>query len=125
MTAPAGGDHIFHICSRAEADAALASGTYRAPSLESEGFIHLSQTHQVRRVADAFYAGKPDLVLLVVAPELLHATLRYEAPSTFSVVATGPVPDAAQQFPHLYGPLNADAIVEVRDLAPFLADLPA
>ena len=114
-------DCIFHVCTRAQADAALALGQYRIPSLESEGFIHLSQAHQVQGVADRYYAGQSGLVLLVVAPDRLHAPLRWEPPGSLRVAAGAKRPDAAQLFPHLYGPLNTDAVLEVLDLASFLA----
>ena len=121
MTLPVAGAHIFHVCTRAQADAALALGEYRVPSLESEGFIHLSQAHQVQGVADRYYAGQSGLVLLVVAPDRLHAPLRWEPPGSLRVAAGAKRPDAAQLFPHLYGPLNTDAVLEVLDLALFLA----
>ena len=57
---------IYHVCSRALATQALAEGSYRPPSLASEGFIHFSQAHQVHGVIAAYYAGLPDLALLVV-----------------------------------------------------------
>ena len=118
MTLPPAGC-IFHVCTRAQADAALASGEYRAPSLESEGFIHMSQAHQVQGVVDRYYAGQAGLVLLVVAPERLRAPLRWEPPGTLRVAAGAKLPDAALLFPHLYGPLNTDAVLEVRDLAQY------
>lgn len=108
---------IFHICTRQAAVAARVSGEYRASSLDSEGFIHLSQAHQVRGVLDVFYAGQSDLVLLVVDPGRVTSPIRREPP--------GPMPSAAnlaqippdQLFPHIYGPLNADAILDVLDVA--------
>ncbi|MCY7304928.1 MAG: DUF952 domain-containing protein [Rhodoferax sp.] len=106
-------DCIFHICSRAAADAAKASGSYRAPSLATEGFIHLSRAHQVAAVLRAFYRGQSDLVLLVVQPDRLQATLRYEAPSPLPAAGVSMGPDATQLFPHLYGALNIDAVVDV------------
>jgi uncharacterized protein (DUF952 family) len=112
---------IFHVCAPAAAAAALAQGEYRAPSLGTEGFIHLAQAHQVRGVVDRYYEGQTGLVVLVVAPELLRVPLRFEAPASMSRLAAAPAADASQLFPHLYGPLNSDAIVEVRDLAAFLA----
>lgn len=114
-------DCIFHITSRVQAQAALASGSYSAPSLATEGFIHLSQAHQVLAVARAFYAGQPDLVVLVVDPTLLQAELRFEAPATFAPPPGGDarLPDVSGQFPHLYGPLNADAILDVAELRNF------
>lgn len=110
---------IFHICSREVAAAARQSGEYRAPSLATEGFIHLSQAHQVSRVAQAFYTGQTDLVLLVIDPGMLVYLLRYEPPAHpgGATPVSGMPPD--QLFPHLYGPLNADAIVDVVDLADF------
>jgi len=110
---------IFHICTRAAAEAARTSGSYRAASLDTEGFIHLSQAHQVRAVLEAFYAGQPDLVLLLVVPQLLHSPLRFEAPSTLAHAPGALLPDASQRFPHLYGALNMDAVVDVLDAAQF------
>jgi glutathione S-transferase len=53
-------------------------------------------------VADARYSGAPDLVLLCVAADRLTAPLRDETS------------DAGDEtFPHLYGPLNLDAVVAV------------
>ena len=113
MTSHSRANCIFHICARAEAVRAMACGEYRAPSLRTEGFIHLSQVHQVRRVLDAFYAGQSDLVVLVVEPGRVRAPLRYEAPSSLPLSAGATPPDASQLFPHVYGPLNTDAVTEV------------
>jgi predicted cupin superfamily sugar epimerase/uncharacterized protein (DUF952 family) len=110
---------IFHICSREAAVAARLSGEYRAPSLDSEGFIHLSQAHQVRGVLDAFYAGQPDLVLLVVDPGLVTSPLRREPPGAMPSAATLAQIPTDQLFPHIYGPLNTDAILDVLDVARF------
>lgn len=110
---------IFHICTRAAAEAARSAGSYRAESLGTEGFIHLSQAHQVRPVLDAFYAGATDLVLLLVRPQRLQAPLRFEPPATLPHAPGTVLPDATQLFPHLYGALNMDAVVDVLDAAHF------
>jgi uncharacterized protein (DUF952 family) len=93
---------ILHITTRAAWDAARAAGRYEAPSLATEGFIHLSDPEQVVRVADARYSGVPDLVLLCVAADRLAAPLRYERSDA-----------GEERFPHLYGALNLDAVVGV------------
>jgi uncharacterized protein (DUF952 family) len=93
---------ILHITSRTAWEAAQQAGAYTAPSLETEGFIHFSTPEQVAWVAQRFYAGQTDLVLLEVDPALLAAELRYEES----------VP--GQWFPHLYGALNLDAVRAVR-----------
>ena len=117
MSLPA--DHaVFHICSRAAAVQARVTGQYRADSLDGEGFIHLSRAHQVLPTAAAYFAGVPDLVLLVIDPTLLTAPLVYEPPA--------PLPSASPKdhaggelYPHCYGPIDLVAIVDVMELAHF------
>ena len=94
---------LFHITSERAWQAAIAQGSYRAPSLNAQGFIHLSDERQWPLTLQRFYAGQQGLVLLVLDSEALTAEVRFEA-------ADG------DSFPHLYGPLNLDAVVEVRPL---------
>ncbi len=97
---------ILHITHRTAWEAAQQAGNYTAPSLATEGFIHFSTPAQVLWVAERFYAGQTDLVLLEVDPAALTAELRYEES------------EPGQLFPHLYGPLNLEAVRAVR---PFVA----
>lgn len=103
---------IYHLTSRDAWELARETGSYRAPSLDSQGFIHLSATlEQVQRVANALYAGANDLVVLVVDPTRLSATLRREPPDP-----TVPAEHAnGELFPHLYGALETSAVVRVID----------
>ena len=94
---------ILHICKRADWEAAQTQGDYRAASLESEGFIHASRLRQVLRSANKFFHGAPDLVLLWMKPRLLTSPLRFEE-------ADG------QRFPHIYGPINLNAVWAVTPL---------
>src|SRR3954469_3047146 len=93
---------IFHITTAGEWDAAQAAGKYVAPSLEAEGFIHCSLPTQVTHVADWFYRDIPDLVLLCIDPNRLTSSLRWE-----------PADDDAfaGDFPHVYGPIDTDAVI--------------
>lgn len=110
---------VFHVCSRAVAQRAMAQGWYRPASLAAEGFIHLAQRHQVPGVIQAFYADVPDLVVLVVDPARLAAPLRYEAAASTPGFAQGGRAPAAGAFPHLYGPLEAGAVLEILDVQAF------
>ena len=104
---------IYHITSRLAWDEARERGDYRAESLEAEGFIHCSTREQVVPVAEKFYKGQVDLLLLVIKPERLTSDLKWESP------AGGAPPPGVPQgdlFPHIYGPLNLEAIVRVFDL---------
>jgi uncharacterized protein (DUF952 family) len=107
---------IYHIAPRADWDAACARGTYRAPSLDVDGFIHCSTAEQVFVVANAFYRGRTDLVLLEIEPEQLPCDVRFEAPVD---PTTGTAdPESAERFPHVYGEITLDAVVAVADFAP-------
>ena len=102
---------IYHIASPADWEQARRDGQYttstRGVTLAEEGFIHTSTAGQVPGVADAFYRDAPDLVLLVIDTERVGSPIRYEVP-----------PGADQAFPHIYGPLDPDAVVEVRPFPP-------
>ena len=99
-TAPA---RIMHIASRSEWAAARAAGTYRAESLAVEGFIHFSSWAQLAATAERYYAGVPDLVVLVVDPEGLDVRVEHS-------------PSTGESFPHLYSPLPASAVLDLLPL---------
>ena len=109
---------ILHITQKTEWEAAQREGSYRPASLQREGFIHLSQRHQVVNVANAFYAGQKNLVLLEVETEQLQASLRWEAPDGLLMPSNTLESSAQQLFPHLYGPLNLEAVVRVHEFPP-------
>ncbi len=96
---------ILHITTRAAWNAAQQGGEYRGDTLDTEGFIHCSTPQQVVRTANRFFRGQQGLVLLVIDPAKLHADLRYEA-------ADGDL------FPHIYGPLHGDAVIDVLPFPP-------
>ncbi len=76
----------------------------------------MSQLHQVPGVVQRYYAGQADLVVLVVDPGLLRSPIRHEPPGSLRRAPGSAPPDPSELFPHVYGPLNSSAIVEVRDL---------
>jgi len=110
---------IYHITSHSTAVAAQKVGEYRTESLNKEGFIHFSQLHQLLGVANSFYGGQSDLVILVVDSSRLKAELRYEPPAHPGTLSEAPgeisLLDIDQLFPHLFGPLNFDAVLKVVD----------
>jgi uncharacterized protein (DUF952 family) len=105
---------ILHLASNDAWLAAAKIGVYRADSLSTEGFIHCSKPSQIVGVANAFYRGQQGLVLLVIDPSKLGSELKWEPPAE-------PEPSHARAgdlFPHLYGPLNLDAVVRVIPFEP-------
>jgi len=103
-------EHILHICQKSAWKQAQKSGEYRPVSLESEGFIHFSTSYQILEVANTFYRKTPNLVILWVDPGLLETTIKWEPPAL-----AHPGSNIQALFPHLYGPLNLDAVVSVVD----------
>lgn len=91
---------IYHVTTQAAWEQALQQGYYEAPSLAIEGFIHLSQQGQVAGVLERYYKGQQHLVLLHVDEAKLLAELKYEL-----------APSVNEEFPHLFGRLNIDAVV--------------
>ncbi len=101
---------IFHIARLSTWQAAVADGHYRQSTidrtLDEEGFIHASGADQLQGVADRYYQDvADDLVLLVIDPDRLDVPLVHESP-----------PGRDETFPHLYGPLAVDSVIEVRPL---------
>jgi len=111
---------LLHLAEAPLWEAARGKGTYemstRGRTLQEEGFIHLSLPRQLPGVARMLYGdgdgdgdgdgegdGGHDLVVLVVDPARLTAPVRYEA-----------MKPGGEEFPHLYGPLPVEAVVEVR-----------
>jgi len=99
---------LFHVLSRTAWTQAVAAGSYRPASLEQDGFIHFSDDKQWLATANRFFRGQAGLVLLCVRTDRLRARLAYE-------------PADGELFPHLYGELNLDAVVDVFEL-PLAAD---
>jgi uncharacterized protein (DUF952 family) len=93
---------IYHLALQAEWNEAVArGGPYERStigrSLEDEGFIHCSHEQQVEQTARLYYAGRDDVVVLTIDTSRLDAEVKVEG-----------------GFPHIYGPLPLDAVVDVR-----------
>jgi uncharacterized protein (DUF952 family) len=99
---------IFHIAGRRQWEAAQATGVYRADTLDTEGFMHASHREQVLRVANALFRGQHGLVLLCLDPARVRPEIREEPGG----------PGSQDRFPHVYGPLNLDAVVDALSFEP-------
>ena len=103
---------IYHITPRSEWVSAQAAGSYRPASLESEGFIHCSTARQVPAVAQAFYRGGVGLIILAVNVRFLLSEVIWEPPAGKPTRGVSP----QDLFPHIYGPINFDAVLRIHDL---------
>ena len=98
---------LRHVTSPAEWAQAQARGEVHAPSLETVGFLHLCTEAQLTGVLERFFAGAGALVILHVDDAGL-SDVRWELAAD--------VP--GERFPHLYGPLPLEAVVQVEQKSP-------
>ena len=105
---------ILHITSKKEWLEAQTRGEYIAPSLATEGFIHCSTEKQVLHVANAFYRGQNDLVLLKLDEAKLKPELKWEPPTGGPALGISD----SDKFPHIFGPINLTAVASVLDFEP-------
>ena len=96
---------IYHITTATEWETAQQSGEYSSPALKEEGFIHCSEKEQVEDIKERFYPNTTDLLLLTIDTEKLDSQLIFEWS-----------PSVEQTFPHIYGPINLLAVVDVKQL---------
>jgi uncharacterized protein (DUF952 family) len=94
--------NLYHIANRSAWEADQGSGIYEGDTLLSDGFIHCSKLEQVLKVANSFYRGEDDLILLKIDPDQAGAEIRFENTE-----------GGAELFPHLYGPLPVEAVLQV------------
>ncbi|MEW6180183.1 MAG: DUF952 domain-containing protein [Chloroflexota bacterium] len=95
---------IYHIAEVKDWRDALETGSYRADSLKSEGFIHCSRREQLWEVAQRLFAGRQDIVVLEIHPASLPVEIRYEA-----------APNGVK-YPHVYGEIPLEAVHQVLTL---------
>ena len=94
---------IYHIAIRAEWESQAGAAAYAPARYEKDGFIHCSEQFQLGPVADYNFRGRDDLVLLELMPTKLEPETRYEQ-------------GGKEKYPHIYGPINKDAVSRVMDI---------
>jgi uncharacterized protein (DUF952 family) len=97
---------IQHITKREQWEKAMVAGFYRGDTLDSQGFIHCSTPQQTIKVANAMFLAQKGLVLLYIAANKVQSEIKYEGAGS------------EELYPHIYGPLNADAVIKVADFEP-------
>ncbi|MBW0432699.1 DUF952 domain-containing protein [Leptospira yasudae] len=105
---------IYNLAAKKDYEAALQNGFYSTESLRTEGFIHSSKKNQVEDTANRIFSGRTDLVLLYVKTDRLKSPLKYEASDSPKFSKE----DGKNIFPHIYGPLNTDAIEKAVAILP-------
>lgn len=91
---------IYHITTSTEFEKFSDKEYIEAVSLYTEGFIHCSTLAQLKNSAERFFSSTPEILVLGIDELKLISNLEYE------------MADIGEEFPHIYGRINKDAIVE-------------
>jgi uncharacterized protein (DUF952 family) len=98
---------IYHITTGDEWAVAKQFGAYTGDSLSTVGFVHCSTAAQVAGMANAIFRGRDGLVVLHIDESCLESRVTFEN-----------LEGGVEFFPHIYGPITAEAVVDVTPLAP-------
>jgi uncharacterized protein (DUF952 family) len=93
---------IYHITTRPQWLEAQSKGKYESTSLADEGFIHCSEENQIPGVIERYFKGKKDLIKLVIETDKLSSPIYFDWS-----------PSIEDTFPHIYGPINLDAVEDI------------
>ncbi|MFY0546183.1 DUF952 domain-containing protein [Brevibacillus sp. H7] len=95
---------IYCLCPKTYWESFAGRDQYVPRDYDQEGFIHATKGDELLcRVANRVYADfTGELCVLVVAEDQVSATVKYEMAKD------------GLRYPHIYGPLNIDAILDVR-----------
>jgi uncharacterized protein (DUF952 family) len=96
---------IYHITTKSEWQKAIETGAYVAPSLNEEGFIHCCDENQVDFIKEKYYSNSIDLVKLCIDIQKLASQYIFEWSNSLE-----------QTFPHVYGPINIEAVEVVEEV---------
>jgi uncharacterized protein (DUF952 family) len=77
--------------------------SYAPESLTSEGFIHCSYPGQLEAVLKRYYRRVDKVLILKIDTEKLYAKLVKEASTN------------NEMYPHIYGRLNHNAVVDIEE----------
>ena len=99
-------NHIYHLAPATRWHEWPGDQPYLPSEYAADGFVHCTAGDALMlEVANRFYRAAPgDYVLLVIDPARLTAPLKWE-PSSDGLAAL---------FPHIYGPIDRAAVLEVR-----------
>jgi uncharacterized protein (DUF952 family) len=97
---------IYHIATTSDwAD--RSPDAYLPAGFGQEGFVHCSEADQVIGTANALFAGRQDLLLLTIDEQRLASPVIRE--DSYG---------SGTEFPHIYGPVDLDAVTAVTDFPP-------
>ena len=98
---------ILHVTSKEDWLRCEDETLYTPLAFANGGFIHACLPNQLSGVLERYFSGRRDLLLLHIDDKRLNA----------SVVMETAMP-GGEQFPHIYGPINREAIAKLEQILP-------
>lgn len=99
-------DLIFHVVKKEDWKLQKKDSRYHPESIDTEGFIHCSPGREIEEVTNRLFKGESDILLIIINTTLVEPEIRYENSG-----------DSDTKYPHIYGPLNMDAVIDKIELA--------
>ena len=102
---------IYHLTTVQEWEDAQDIGCYEPSSFKKDGFIHCATDDQLETVMQRHFKEHENLVKLVIDPARVTQPLKYDRNE-----------ELQQEFPHIYGCLNLEAVTQIVFLDPITSD---
>ena len=93
---------IYHITTPGEYSKFETKNYFRPLSLDSDGFVHCSTLKQYKATIERYFSEVQEIIILQIDEGKLKSTLKYELSKT------------GEKFPHIYGGINREAIIEAK-----------
>jgi uncharacterized protein (DUF952 family) len=104
---------IYHVVTEPDFISHLAGAVFVPAGLQRDGFVHCALGASVIAVANDYFGGVDgNLLLLEIDPARLAAETRYEEAAPIPGGGTSHLASGAS-FPHVFGPIDTDAIIRV------------
>jgi uncharacterized protein (DUF952 family) len=107
-------DTIYHLVTKSEFGAQVKGNTYTPARFAQDGFIHCTgEPETLLAVANDYFSSVEEPVLVLVIETIkLTTEVRFEPPAPIEGGSTSHLEETLL-FPHIYGPLNLDAVTEI------------
>lgn len=102
---------IYHLTTVPEWEVAQDKGIYDPHSFQRDGFVHCCTQDQLEHVMERHFEKHENLIKLVIDPTRLLHPLKYEHNKDYN-----------REYPHVYGPLNLEAVTQVVFLDPITSE---
>lgn len=107
-------DTLYHLVTESEFRAQVKGNAYIPARFDQAGFIHCTgEPDTLLAVAnDYFSAVEEPVLVLTIETAKVAAEVRFEPPVPIEGSGASHL-EHTQLFPHIYGPLNMDAVTEI------------